>query len=154
MKIVLLIVCSVFLFSTELSARNQKPKPGAERQNVKSNEITFIHIQNESPWESAKCTHFSAEQSYDWNVTCDLNGTIKTYLVHLALDFYPFSQFVKSAYELLYWITDRSNPSSPKFSSTSMWIHSSLEDPRANLFEVGLGVDEDHATLKLSFPIN
>ncbi|MCX6123550.1 MAG: hypothetical protein NTV34_02195 [Proteobacteria bacterium] len=134
-------------------ARGAVLRPGAEAKNLDPAKLSFLYQQNESPWGSSKCSHVAFNEYYDWTVKCEVKGSPKSYLVHLALNFYPSSNFGKSAYELLYWITDHSIPGQAHFASTTVWLHNSMADARGTLIEAALGLEEDAASLRLAIDL-
>ena len=111
--------------------------------------VSFEYLQLYEPWQTAPCLH-SKSNPYDWEVQC--NDVIRTrkFSVHLALSFYPHSSSNNSSYELLYWVTDLTDPANPNHNSTTIWVHNDGTENKARLIEVSLGIENDLAALKLS----
>ena len=101
---------------------------------------------------SINCVHaVETAESQDWKVTCT-NGpkTIsKQFSVHLWVTQYPRPSDPRVSYEILYWVTDLSNPHKPTAASSTIWVH--LKDPsELSGLELAQGVDEDTAGLYLT----
>jgi hypothetical protein len=118
---------------------------------TKASQMSFRYQENLEPWASADCKHERATSGlFEWNVYCDVGGTVHAYGVHLVLSFYERTRRGPSAYELLYWVTDRTRTPALGFTSTSLWFYNTQDTNRAALMEVGLGVENDAASLWLS----
>lgn len=113
-------------------------------------EISFRYQRLVEPWEEGSCEHAPAATFADWNVTCREGDRVLKYIVHLVLSFYPKTIHGVSAYELLYWVTDFTDPSSPKSTSTTLWIHNSETGNRLSVIEASQGVEGDLAALRLT----
>jgi hypothetical protein len=114
-------------------------------------QMSFRYQGNLEPWPSTDCKHEKAASGlFEWNVYCLVEGRLHTYGVHLVLSFYQRTRRGNSAYELLYWVTDRTHTPTLGYTSTSMWFYNSEDTNRAALIEVGQGVDDDDASLWLT----
>lgn len=99
-----------------------------------------------------KCTHyFDKPDLHDFMVWCG-KGTphLRTFRVHFLVRHHDRPHIGKSAFEVLYWVTDRDQEPSRRFSSTSSWIHfrnpSDLEK-----MSFSQGVENDYANLTIEF---
>ena len=114
-----------------------------------------LHFEYQSllePFSAHSCSHQQASASvYDWDVRCVVDGKAKKFFAHVAVSFYPKTNFGVNAYEVLYWVTDTTNPSEFKHSSSTFWIHNSSPDNKMQVLEASQGIENDRAYLKLSY---
>ena len=111
----------------------------------------FTFVENLEPYETFPCTHQKASVGlFEWDVECAVREKRIKYWVHLAVSQYPETSFGKNAYEVLYWVTSPDS-TTHRHSSTSLWIHNSEEKNRINRLAASLGIDEDNASLRLTF---
>lgn len=113
-------------------------------ENVKMN---FHYQELGGDYQRYACEH-KPDTPFDWIVSCDLNGKMHTYSVHFSIRFYAGSQYGAGAYEVLYWITDRTHPQR-KFDSSTIWIHNDSAKTRMNVMTLNQGIEEDLAYLQL-----
>jgi hypothetical protein len=145
------------MFATVLLLAAATAAPGGARQPSSPSVVapsnlalTFTYQQNVEPWPSGACVHKpAADDPFGLDVLCEIDGQRRLYAVHLALSFYPRTTHGGSGYELLYWVTDRSVPGSPRFTSVTQWTHLATPDDRAKVIEAFLGVEDDLASLRL-----
>lgn len=115
-----------------------------------ASKIEFIYQQLGEPWDSVNCEQEAIESNpYDRNVFCSLNGIKHWFLVHLVLNYYPKTNEGLGAYEMLYWVTDFTDPKQPRSDSHTLWIHNSSAENRVKLFESSVGIENDNAYLRL-----
>lgn len=109
-------------------------------------ELQFTQQSLLEPFEAEACTYVkSAVGAHEFDVNCGE----KKYSVHLVLSHYPKTQHGTSAYELLYWVTDFTDPFKPVSDSTTLWIHNSLSENRMTVLEAAQGVQNDTAQLRM-----
>ncbi|MCB0405606.1 MAG: hypothetical protein KDD51_12550 [Bdellovibrionales bacterium] len=100
------------------------------------------------------CVHHKSEIGlYEWDVECGVDGKAHTYFVHLVLNFYPKTIHGENAYELLYWVTDMTDPHHPKNDSSTIWIHNGHEQNFMKVLEASQGIEDDLAYLKLTLKL-
>lgn len=121
---------------------------------VRSPEVTFLYQKLTEPFDSAPCQfEMSPTNPFDRTVRCELNGVRHEFDVHLMLSFYPKSNEGGSAYELLYWVTDLSEPK-PKHDSHTLWFHNENSDDRARVIESSVGIEDDNAYLRMKIRLS
>lgn len=121
---------------------------------LEAGQISFLHQENVEPWESAACQHkLSPIGLFEWDVVCVKNGRYLKYGVHLVLNRYPRTRPGGAGYELLYWVTDWTDPAHPKSTSTTLFMHLATEEDHALLMEGATGIDNDLASLRLTIDL-
>lgn len=119
-------------------------------KDIKEDDVTFSYMSNDGSIE-LQCAHvYDRPDAWDWDVWCG-KGTnmLKQYRVHFLLRQYVSKAGNKSAYEVLYWVTDR-NQKAPAFSSTTQWLQfDGINSPDELSFSQG--VENDYAYLTLKF---
>jgi hypothetical protein len=101
---------------------------------------------------SLACKHvLVSAASQDWSVKCSDPALklLKSYQVHLWVTRYDHAQGPRRvSFEVLYWVTDLSDPSAPKAGGDTIWFH--LRNP-ADLdgIEVSQSLEGDTAGLYL-----
>ncbi len=139
---VLLLLLSIFSFSAF-----------AQRIPIETNQLNFKLQSYLDESNLYPCQHQVMFEPYDWDVYCKVDSKIRHFTVHLALDRYPQTNFGKSAYELLYWVSDITHDPKLKRYSTTLWIHQDKEGVMPKLVQAAQGVDNDDFALKLSLQI-
>jgi hypothetical protein len=118
---------------------------------LEPSQMTFRYQRLVGGFENFPCRHEKASVGlYEWDVFCDLNGETHKYFVHLVLQFYPQTSHGTNAYELLYWVTDVTDPMAARHDSSSLWFHNSSPDNFLKVLEASQGIEDDHAYLKLT----
>ncbi|MFM6930026.1 MAG: hypothetical protein ACKOX6_16260 [Bdellovibrio sp.] len=139
------------LFVSSLSLAT--PQPGFKSigtKEVKEDDVTFRWTSSDGEIQ-LKCAHvYDKPDAWDWDVYCG-KGTnmLRIYRVHFLVRQYAKETTNKKALEILYWVTDRNQPT-PKFSSTSQWIqlHGQAD---LDFFNLSVGVENDYGTLDLTY---
>ncbi|MCB0417993.1 MAG: hypothetical protein H6617_10870 [Bdellovibrionaceae bacterium] len=117
---------------------------------LRTADIQFQYISLTSERQFS-CTHQKSEVGlYEWDVQCEVDGKAHNYFVHLALHFYPKTIHGTNAYELLYWVTDMTDPRNPKHDSSTIWIHNGSKENYMRVLEASQGIENDLAYLKLT----
>jgi hypothetical protein len=118
---------------------------------VAEDEAVFSYASADGEF-SLKCTHYlDKPETHDFDVWCG-KGTpyLRTFRVHFMVRQHDKPDQGKSAFEVLYWVIDRDQEASRKFSSGSSWIGfrnpSDLE--RMNFSQ---GVENDYANLTVEY---
>lgn len=122
----------------------------ANRLPVKADFLKFKYLEIEGTAE-ADCTHTTAN-SIDWEVTCRLKEKDLKYTVHLLLNYYPMTNEGFAAYELLYWVNDKS-ASVPAGDSVSQWTY--LDSPKSKIkkMQTRLGIENDASYLQMQLDL-
>lgn len=136
----LILFWSSNFFAAPLRGTKGKPVRG---------DVLFTYQKLTDPFPETRCSTQALPNPYDRKVMCELDGIRHEFVVHLALGFYPKTIEGVSAYELLYWVTDFTDPKLPKNDSTTLWIHNSHEENRMKRIESSLGIENDEAYLRL-----
>lgn len=99
-----------------------------------------------------KCDfYFAAPELHDWNVWCGKGTALfRTFRVHLLFREYRHTVLEKSAYEVLYWVTDRDQPIQKAFSSTSSWLEFNNISSMSKI-SLSQGVENDYALLTMTY---
>ena len=122
--------------------------------NLRAGNIEFRYQSLQEPFPSFPCTHKPDpnENPYDRQVECKdpQTGRLHSYDVHLALDFYSGV----SKYELLYWVTDKTDKDNYGHSSSTIWIHNGAQGNQMKDIEVSQGIEQDNAYLKLQIVLD
>lgn len=121
------------------------------KKEIQENDVVFKYSSADGSVE-LKCTHvFDSPDLNDWDVWCG-KGTkmLRQFRVHFLVRQYQSRSAQRSAFEVLYWVTDRNQHITKAFSSTSTWIQfKNLSDLETMSFSQG--VENDYAFLKLEF---
>ena len=121
-------------------------------KDIKEEDVTFRYQSNDGTFD-LECTHvFDNPEAHDWDVWCGKgSGTnvFRQFRVHFMVRALEHRTLQKSAYEVLYWVIDRSTKK-PQFDSTSTWLQfdnlSKLE-----VMSFSQGVENDYAMLTVTF---
>ncbi len=152
MKIIFKFLILSFVFSSAAFAST--PRNGFSLigpKQIQEEDVTFSYSSSDGGFE-LKCTHvFDKPELNDWDVWCG-KGTpnLRQFRVHFLARHYQNRNTKQSAYEVLYWVIDRNQPTSKAFSSTSSWIEFK-NISELNLLSFSQGVENDYAFLKLDF---
>lgn len=106
-----------------------------------------------------RCTHALANRdNQDWEVKCPdpMQRADRKYIVHLWITGYthPVPQpkdpemGPELTYEILYWVTDWSDPAKPVNSGTTLWFHLKKFSEMMAL-QMNLSVEDDRARLRM-----
>jgi hypothetical protein len=124
--------------------------PTAAQAKGRERSMQFVYQSMSEPFEKGNCTHQKdASLPYDYTVSCPLRGRTTSYRVHLALSYYPKTNLGLSAYEILYWVTDITDPQHPKGDSSTFWIHQDTPNAKPTVFQLSQGIENDTAALQL-----
>ena len=116
-----------------------------------SQNFEFAYVENLEPYQVFSCSHQKASVGlYEWDVDCNVRSKKIRFWVHLAVSEFQKTGFGNNAYEVLYWVTEPVS-TSHRNSSTSLWIHNSEEKNQMNRLVASLGVEEDNASLRLTW---
>jgi hypothetical protein len=139
MRLILVALSLVFSFRPDLAeAKGRAPT------------LQFVYQRLGEPFEKWNCSHQKEPNlPYDYTVDCHLKRRITKYRVHLAVSYYPKTSLGLSAYEILYWVTDISDPARPISDSSTTWIHQDSPNVRPTVFQLSQGVENDAAALQL-----
>lgn len=96
------------------------------------------------------CKHTEINEWYDWEVYCGPNRE-KVFSVHLALSKYQRDVIPKNSYELLYWLTDRTDSRDLKGYGSTVWVH--LREP-SQFYQIKASVSVDNDTAGLYLTLN
>ena len=101
------------------------PALAAERAvAVDPDQLTFVYQELLEPFDRTDCKHEKSDVGlFEWDVYCKLGTRVHEFAVHLVLSRYGRTRYGLSAYEMLYWVTDRSQPRVREFDSTTVWFH-------------------------------
>ncbi len=117
----------------------------------RSQPMQFVFQSMGQPYQKWDCTYQKdANLPYDYTVACPVTRKTRNYRVHLAIAYYPKTRLGLSAYEILYWVTDFTDPSHPTSHSSTTWIHQDTQNVRPTVFQLSQGVDNDLAALQLT----
>jgi hypothetical protein len=147
------IIGILFFFQTISFASVRPGFTGVGPLAIRDTDVTFSYISNDGSIQ-LKCDQYFADTTLnDWDVWCG-KGTnmFRQFRVHFLVRQYQSKVGEKSAFEILYWIIDRKQPSvtSETFKSNTTWIQfRNLSD--LDLFTLSQGVENDYAYLVLSF---
>jgi hypothetical protein len=96
-----------------------------------------------------RCAHrLEDAAAQDWRVSCEGEGIRREYRVHLWVTHYTRNVEPRSSYEVLYWVTDLSEPGETHGVGTTIWFH--LKDESAlHSISVSQSVENDTAGLYL-----
>ncbi len=145
-----LLIASVITLSSSVFAA---PKGFSEigTKELKEDDVTFHYMSNDGTID-LKCAHvFDKPGAWDWDVWCG-KGTnmLRMFRVHFLIRQYQSKVANKTAYEVLYWVTDRDQPTTKAFSSTTTWLQfNSLTT--ADMLSFSQGVENDYAHLTIEY---
>lgn len=122
-----------------------------KNQQIQEDDVVFNYSSNDGSLD-LKCTAFYEKpESWDWDVWCGKGtSTLKIFRVHFLLRKYKAKDADKTAYEVLYLVTDRNQPTSKAFSSTSQWLQFKRSTD-AEVLSFSQGVENDYAYLTLKY---
>lgn len=134
---------SFALPSADFSARGIKQ--------IQEDDVVFTYKSNDGTI-NLKCAHvYDNPQSFDWDVWCG-KGTksLRQFRVHFLVRKFESRSSQRSAFEVLYWVTDRDRPITKSFSSTSSWIQfKNAADLEKMSFSQGVENDYAYLTVEL-----
>jgi hypothetical protein len=117
-------------------------------------QLEFRYQELLEPFDQVECKHEKAAVGlFEWDVYCKLGEQIHVFAVHLVLSRYGRTRYGESAYELLYWVTDRSQSQVRVFDSSTLWIHLDQAQTRASVIETSVGIENDLAALRLAITV-
>lgn len=102
-----------------------------------------------------ECKHYprssvDGESNHDWDVLCGADGVKpRRYGVHLLVREWHRERRPRTAFEILYWVTDRNNGALSSFSSTSLRLTVDERSPMSEL-SMSQSLENDYASLVLS----
>ncbi len=150
MKTLKALFVATVLTTTSFALAAPKGFSQISAKEIHEDDVTFSYMSNDGSIE-LKCAHvYDQPDAWDWDVWCG-KGTnmLKMYRVHFLLRQYVSRTANKSGYEVLYWVTDRSQKT-PAFNSTTQWlVFNGQTDPDELSFSQG--VENDYAYLTLKF---
>lgn len=114
---------------------------------IKEDDVTFKYTSNDGSIQ-LNCTHvYDKPELSDWDVWCG-KGTklLRQFRIHFLVRHYESENKDRSAYQVLYWVIDRDQPTEKKFSSTSSWIQFK-NLPTLEKMSFSQGVENDYAYL-------
>ncbi|MGZ3792199.1 MAG: hypothetical protein ACXVCP_07615 [Bdellovibrio sp.] len=114
---------------------------------IKEDDVTFTYTSNDGTI-ALKCAHvFDKPESNDWDVWCG-KGTklLRQFRIHFLVRKYESRSSERSAFEVLYWVTDRDQAINKSFSSTSSWIQFKNSSNLEKL-SFSQGIENDYAYL-------
>lgn len=138
------------LVSSPLSA-NVRTNPISRPSSLLPNMLRFEYYTFDGE-KNIPCSHqLKDADAQDWSVKC---GNEKNFIVHLWITAYPHDQAANStskmSYEILYWVTDFSQPGHPIGSSSTLWLNLKQKS-ELDTMQFTQSVDQDAAGLRLSF---
>jgi len=135
------------LISSHAWGEGELSKPTVQK--LDHEQLTFVYQELNSPWPSFACKHES-DGPVDWKVYCKLdNNKVVEFGVHLLINRYTKTRHGLGAYEVLYWVTDRTLANVRTYDSSTIWIHNSTNDNFVNRFDLSQGIVNDMAALQL-----
>jgi hypothetical protein len=116
-------------------------------------QLHFEYKELLEPFDTYSCNHLKANVGiFDWDVSCAIRGgETRKFFAHVVVSQYPKTNFGVNSYEILYWVTDMSDPMKFHNSSSTFWIHNSSTENKMNVLEASQGIENDNAYLKLSY---
>ena len=123
--------------------------------NASDLKFTYQTEDETAPQAEVPCSHAILNaDAQDWTVKCGEGNHQTSYTVHLWLTPYQHATGPnKISYELLYWITDNTDPKLVHSSGTTIWFHlkelSSLSSVQASE-----SVEDDTARLAVEIQVN
>ncbi|MEK2688975.1 hypothetical protein [Bdellovibrio sp. GT3] len=129
------------------------PRPGFELigpKKVTEDNVQFRWMSNDGEI-ILKCAHvYDRPDAWDWDVWCG-KGTkmLREFRVHFLVQEYNHAKLEKTAFQVLYWVTDR-NSEPRKFDSMSQWLQFSGK-PEVEFFDFSVGVENDYGILELVY---
>ena len=132
-----------FFFSLTLFALPKKDQ--GRIQSIPHDSISFLY----QDWDGTltyKCKHYKVgDLTLDWRVVCG-DKKQKEFTVHLKISRYTRPVAPKNSYEVLYWITNKTN--NYEGSGTTTWFHFN-EDTSPHSMSFSQSTDDDTAGLYL-----
>lgn len=140
----------IFIFSV-LLAFSSSTALAAKKQQLHESEVKFSYSSADGEF-TLKCTHYLHEPAlHDFDVWCG-KGTshLRTFRVHFLARQHEKPQLGKNSLEVLYWVIDRDQDMTRKFSSGSTWINfkNKSDIERMNFSQ---GVENDYAYLSVEY---
>jgi hypothetical protein len=141
-----ILVSSVILFSFPALAKSDKTKLRITYENIK------FYYQNADGSIRYRCKHSHIDEfGIDWNVYCyEGRERKRTYRVHLLINQHQRPVYPPTAFEVLYWVTDRSHGQPLKFTGNTLWFFLAKESPLAAI-QLSQSVENDLARLHFEF---
>jgi len=139
---------SMFLSSGVGASESGSAHPGI-RMPIEWGDLSFSYQENENP-ETLVCKHrIENPLSQDWKVSCvDRTGQEKRkYGVHLWVTQYQ-NPAGEAKIEVLYWVTDRSQPRVREYSGSTLWFYFKNQADLKGL-SLSQSVENDQARLRV-----
>jgi hypothetical protein len=131
-----------------------QPEARNDALTLRPEQLAFHYQESVDPWRRFACKHEKADVGvYEWDAYCKIDGVVHRYGVHLVLSYYPRTVYGHGAYEILYWVTDRTVRDEWTGHSSTIWIHLDDEKSRARVIELAQGVENDLAALGLTIDL-
>ena len=113
-------------------------------------DMLFFHYSTFDAGETMDCkpTVENAD-SQDWRVVCSNSKSRREYTVHLWVSIYTHSAAPLLSYEILYWVTDLTDPAHSIQTGSTVWFHVNDPTSLASL-EISDTVDDGTAGLYLT----
>lgn len=117
---------------------------------ARSQSMRFTYQSLQQPFPKWNCTYEKeAQLPYGYLVKCPLARRTTAYRVHLKVSYYPKTNLGLSAYEILYWVTDVTDPARPVSDSSTTWIHQDSPNAKPTVLQLSQGIENDAAYLQL-----
>lgn len=100
-----LIILTVFLFTTSVFA------------NLRDDQIRFKYASFDGQIVH-QCTHKKINEWYDWEVNC----ADKVFSAHISLKKHFYEIQPKTIYEIMFWITNKTNPTKLDGTGSTIWV--------------------------------
>ena len=115
-------------------------------------QLDFKYKELVEPFNEYPCHHQKASVGiYDWDVSCLVRGNVRKYFAHMAVSLYPKTNFGVNSYEILYWVTDKTDSKKNLNTSSTIWVHNSSPENVMRVLEVSQGIENDLSALKLVY---
>ena len=154
MRYLFLIIALSFGFSIPAFAQKApltKMNSAVKEMTIQEEDVVFKYASMDGEF-NLKCTHyFDQPELHDFNVWCG-KGTpyFRTFRIHFLARHHNYAATGKAALEVLYWVIDRDQDPSRKFSSTSTWINF-REPADIERMVFSQGVENDYAALTIEY---
>lgn len=124
---------------------------GWERQPDPGRDFEFSYESSDGEI-ALECKHWlENDLPMDWKVLCGPGTPLeREFLVHLIIRGYRRAAKPQQAYEILYWVINRSTEFKSRYTSSTSWIELDTES-RLHQMSLSQGVENDYAQLKLRF---
>lgn len=123
----------------------------ATTREVMEDEVKFSYASADGEF-SLKCVHYlNKPETHDFDVWCG-KGTphLRTFRVHFLVRQHDKPSIGKSSLEVLYWVIDRDQDMTRKFSSGSTWINFKNQSAIEKM-NFSQGVENDYANLSVEY---